>query len=144
MLKALRSIFVAMVTTVWRDLYKQWKSLFHQLGETNPRVSVSRGNRRLLSVPCGPSLLCSGAYMTQVIHLRDVSLRFEIWDTAGQEKYHSLIPLYYRGAHAALLVYDISKRVRGAELITSSLVWKLKRMQFQEIIFFLYSIWQPM
>lgn len=56
--------------------------------------------------------------MTQMIHLRDVSLRFEIWDTAGQEKYHSVTPLYYRGAHAALLVYDISKRVR--EVLTSS------------------------
>lgn len=53
--------------------------------------------------------------MTQVMHLRDVSLRFEIWDTAGQEKYRSVAPLYYRGAHAALLVYDISKRVPAAE-----------------------------
>lgn len=73
-----------------------------------------------LSVQPGPSLLCSGAYMTHMIHLRDVSLRFEIWDTAGQEKYHSVTPLYYRGAHAALLVYDISKRVRGAEVTTYS------------------------
>ncbi|KAF3842644.1 hypothetical protein F7725_001493, partial [Dissostichus mawsoni] len=51
-----------------------------------------------------------GAYVTQVVHLREVTLRFEIWDTAGEEKYHSVTPLYYRGAHAALLVYDISKR----------------------------------
>ncbi|KAF7667296.1 hypothetical protein LDENG_00068670 [Lucifuga dentata] len=50
------------------------------------------------------------AYMTQVVHLSNITLRFEIWDTAGQEKYHSVTPLYYRGAHAALLVYDISKR----------------------------------
>lgn len=57
----------------------------------------------------------SGAYLTRVVHLSDVSLRFEIWDTAGQEKYHSVTPLYYRGAHAALLVYDISKRVKGAD-----------------------------
>lgn len=55
-----------------------------------------------------PTVGC--AYLTQVVHLRDAILRFEIWDTAGQEKYHSVTPLYYRGAHAALLVYDISKR----------------------------------
>eukprot|EP01026_Neomeris_dumetosa_P042615 TRINITY_DN35573_c0_g1_i2.p3 TRINITY_DN35573_c0_g1~~TRINITY_DN35573_c0_g1_i2.p3 ORF type:complete len:207 (+),score=23.95 TRINITY_DN35573_c0_g1_i2:178-798(+) len=30
-----------------------------------------------------------------------------IWDTAGQEKFHSLSPIYYRGAHGALLVFDI-------------------------------------
>ncbi|KAM6979343.1 ras-related protein Rab-17-like isoform 2-T2 [Tautogolabrus adspersus] len=55
-----------------------------------------------------PTVGC--AYMTRVVHLSDVSLRFEIWDTAGQEKYHSVTPLYYRGAHAALLLYDISRR----------------------------------
>lgn len=36
---------------------------------------------------------------------RAVSLK--IWDTAGQEKYHSLAPMYYRGAGAAILVFDI-------------------------------------
>ncbi|KAJ8410593.1 hypothetical protein AAFF_G00194970 [Aldrovandia affinis] len=55
-----------------------------------------------------PTVGC--AYLTQVVCLHDVTLRFEIWDTAGQEKYHSVTPLYYRGAHAALVVYDISKR----------------------------------
>jgi small GTP-binding protein len=33
----------------------------------------------------------------------------KIWDTAGQERYQSLTPLYFRGATAALLVYDVSK-----------------------------------
>ena len=34
---------------------------------------------------------------------------FNIWDTAGQEKYHALASIYYRGAGAAVLVYDISR-----------------------------------
>ncbi|XP_071196274.1 ras-related protein Rab-17-like [Salvelinus alpinus] len=55
-----------------------------------------------------PTVGC--AYFTQVVCLSDVTFHFEIWDTAGQEKYHSVTPLYYRGAHAALVVYDISKR----------------------------------
>ncbi|KAG7255272.1 hypothetical protein CRUP_003431 [Coryphaenoides rupestris] len=42
-------------------------------------------------------------------------MRFEIWDTAGMEKYHSITPLYYRGAHAVLVVYDISKRKPGCK-----------------------------
>lgn len=29
-------------------------------------------------------------------------------DTAGQERYHSLAPMYYRGAAAAVIVFDIS------------------------------------
>lgn len=55
-----------------------------------------------------PTVGC--AYLTRVFHLSDVTLRFEIWDTAGQEKYHSVTPLYYRGAHAALVVYDVCSR----------------------------------
>ena len=37
------------------------------------------------------------------------SVLLKIWDTAGQERYQSLTPLYFRGATAALLVYDVSK-----------------------------------
>lgn len=64
----------------------------------------------------------SGAYQTHVVSVNGDSLRFEIWDTAGQEKYHSVTPLYYRGAHAALLVYDISKRVRDYRITYYSTV----------------------
>jgi small GTP-binding protein len=32
---------------------------------------------------------------------------FKIWDTAGQEKYHSLASMYYRGAASAIVVYDL-------------------------------------
>ena len=35
---------------------------------------------------------------------------FQIWDTAGQEKFHSLVPMYYRGASAVILVFDVSRR----------------------------------
>ncbi len=60
-------------------------------------------------------------------------VKFEIWDTgitiffdchrffaissiqffppAGQERFNSLAPMYYRGAQAALVVYDITNEV---------------------------------
>lgn len=31
-------------------------------------------------------------------------------DTAGQERYASLAPLYYRGASAAIVVYDVTSK----------------------------------
>ncbi len=31
-------------------------------------------------------------------------------DTAGEEKYHALAPLYYRGSDGAILVFDLSKK----------------------------------
>lgn len=54
----------------------------------------------------------SGSFFKQMIRLETANIMFEIWDTAGQEKYHSVCHLYYRGARAALLVYDISRKVR--------------------------------
>jgi small GTP-binding protein len=33
-----------------------------------------------------------------------------IWDTAGQEKYHALGPIYYRDAHGAFIAYDITDK----------------------------------
>ncbi|XP_074728350.1 ras-related protein Rab-17 isoform X2 [Strix uralensis] len=51
-----------------------------------------------------------GSFFTQMLNLEVASIKFEIWDTAGQEKYHSVCHLYYRGARAALLVYDITNK----------------------------------
>jgi len=48
------------------------------------------------------------AFLTQTVPLDDCIVKFEIWDTAGQERYRSLAPMYYRGAAAALVVYDIT------------------------------------
>ena len=38
----------------------------------------------------------------------NLSIRFNLWDTAGQEKYHSLAATYYKDAAIALIVYDIT------------------------------------
>lgn len=37
-----------------------------------------------------------------------VNIELNIWDTAGQEKFHSLGPIYYRESNGALLVYDLT------------------------------------
>mmetsp|Transcript_19896 Transcript_19896/g.39038 ORF Transcript_19896/g.39038 Transcript_19896/m.39038 type:complete len:195 (-) Transcript_19896:679-1263(-) len=50
------------------------------------------------------------AFLTQTVTLDDATVKFEIWDTAGQERYRSLAPMYYRGASAAVVVYDITNR----------------------------------
>jgi small GTP-binding protein len=48
--------------------------------------------------------------LTQTVALDDATVKFEIWDTAGQERYRSLAPMYYRGAAAAIVVYDITNQ----------------------------------
>eukprot|EP01033_Poteriospumella_lacustris_P001613 gene1613-1175_t len=49
------------------------------------------------------------SFMSKLLSVNGKSIKFQIWDTAGQEKYHSLAPMYYRGAAAAILVYDITR-----------------------------------
>lgn len=77
----------------------------------------------------------TAAFMTQTVPLEDHTVKFEIWDTAGpyggqwflsyvcappycchpertgQERYRSLAPMYYRGAAAALVVFDLTDHV---------------------------------
>jgi Ras-related protein Rab-5C len=48
------------------------------------------------------------AFLTQTVQCEDATVKYEIWDTAGQERYRSLAPMYYRGAAAAIVVYDIT------------------------------------
>ena len=52
------------------------------------------------------------SYASKVIDLEQYkqSLRFDIWDTAGQEKYRSLTKFFYKDAAIAILVYDITRR----------------------------------
>ncbi|KAJ1400059.1 ras family-domain-containing protein [Ochromonadaceae sp. CCMP2298] len=49
------------------------------------------------------------SFMSKMITVSGKQIKFQIWDTAGQEKYHSLAPMYYRGAAAAVVVYDITR-----------------------------------
>lgn len=40
----------------------------------------------------------------------DTTVKMQIWDTAGQEKFHSLIPSYVRSSTVAVMVYDITSK----------------------------------
>eukprot|EP01088_Endostelium_zonatum_P008698 TRINITY_DN21857_c0_g1_i1.p1 TRINITY_DN21857_c0_g1~~TRINITY_DN21857_c0_g1_i1.p1 ORF type:complete len:219 (-),score=45.96 TRINITY_DN21857_c0_g1_i1:64-720(-) len=55
-----------------------------------------------------------------------------IWDTAGQERFRALSPLYYRDAHGALLVYDITDNSSFDRV--KSWVKELKKTQSQVAI----------
>jgi len=50
------------------------------------------------------------AFLQQAVPLEDSEdkIQFGIWDTAGSERYKALAPMYYRGAEAAIIVYDIT------------------------------------
>ena len=40
--------------------------------------------------------------------MNDLDISLQIWDTAGQERFRSMAPMYYRGAKAAICVFDVT------------------------------------
>ncbi|XP_054160403.1 ras-related protein Rab-22A-like [Oppia nitens] len=46
---------------------------------------------------------------TSFLHL-DTTFKLNIWDTAGQEMYRALAPMYYRQARVCIVVYDVTQQ----------------------------------
>ena len=53
----------------------------------------------------------SAQFITKILNFPEFekSIKFDIWDTVGQEKYRSLTKIFYRDAKVIILVYDITK-----------------------------------
>ena len=45
------------------------------------------------------------------INIDDKRIKLQIWDTAGQERFRSITASYFRNAHGAVLVYDVTNRI---------------------------------
>ncbi|XP_061520434.1 ras-related protein Rab-25-like [Phycodurus eques] len=50
-------------------------------------------------------------FSTRTVQLDNCTIKMQVWDTAGLERYRAITSAYYRGAVGALLVYDISKHL---------------------------------
>ena len=50
------------------------------------------------------------AFVTKSIVVDGQPIELLIWDTAGQEVYRGLAPMYYRSALIAIVVYDITRQ----------------------------------
>ncbi|KAJ7985576.1 hypothetical protein DPEC_G00353510 [Dallia pectoralis] len=50
-------------------------------------------------------------FSTRTVQLKGLTIKAQIWDTAGLERYRAITSAYYRGAVGALLVYDITKHL---------------------------------
>ena len=49
-------------------------------------------------------------FFAKAMKIDNQTIRLQIWDTAGQEKFKSLIPSYIRTSTVAVLVYDITSK----------------------------------
>ena len=44
------------------------------------------------------------------VKIKEKVVKLQIWDTAGQEKYKSMIPTYLRNAEIVVLVFDLTSK----------------------------------
>ena len=49
-------------------------------------------------------------FSTHDIQINNKTVKVQFWDTAGQEKYRALSSAYYKNAHGAVIVYDITRK----------------------------------
>ena len=76
----------------------------------NPTAQLSKNTQSTIGA----------SFVTKRITDPDTSttVRLQIWDTAGQERFRSISRLYYRGANAGLLCYDITNEQSWEEMKT--------------------------
>ena len=49
-------------------------------------------------------------FFSKTIRYKGKLIKLQIWDSAGQEKFRSLIPNYIRGSSLIFLIFDVSKK----------------------------------
>jgi small GTP-binding protein len=57
-----------------------------------------------------------GAFNSAQVRVHKETLLIEIWDTAGSERYHSIIPSFFKNASAVGIVYDLTNRATFAAI----------------------------
>ena len=50
-------------------------------------------------------------FFSKTVRYKGRLIKLQIWDSAGQEKFKSLIPNYIRGSALIFLIFDISKKI---------------------------------
>ncbi|GAA5820605.1 hypothetical protein JCM11251_003072 [Rhodosporidiobolus azoricus] len=74
---------------------------------------IGVGKTSLINVATYNRLLNSrstigASFHTKKMTVGDTRIHYQLWDSGGQERFKSMAPLYYRGALAAVLVYDMT------------------------------------
>ena len=82
------------------------------IGET--RVGKTSIIKRYISDNFSSSLSPTpgASFTAKTVFIKDYnqSIKFEIWDTAGQEKFRALAKVFYKNAAVCILVYDITRK----------------------------------
>ena len=57
-----------------------------------------------------PSIVAS--YSIKIMYFKEDNkfIRFELWDTSGEERFSSILKIFYQNANVFILVYDVTNR----------------------------------
>ena len=51
------------------------------------------------------------SYVSKTVEInKNQKVKFELWDTAGEEKYRAIARVFYQNASVCILVYDITRK----------------------------------
>lgn len=75
----------------------------HAVGKTS---LINRFYRDIFNDAEPPTIAAS--YLQVPVTVNDVTIKLNIWDTAGDERFHCIVPLYARTAQVLITVFDIS------------------------------------
>lgn len=75
---------------------------------------ISRAFNNTFSSNVKPTI--GSGFAKGVIQGNTKAVKLEVWDTAGQEMYQSLTPLFFTGSSVAVLVYDVTSRASFEQL----------------------------
>ena len=94
-----------------RDTTRKEKTAYKLVLLGDYAVGKTSLTRRLLTNEFDPSIESTVGcnFFARTVQVNGTRVKFQIWDTAGQEKFKSLIPVYYHGADAAVIVYDVTR-----------------------------------
>ncbi|KAI9073674.1 hypothetical protein K1719_044338 [Acacia pycnantha] len=126
--RLLNAIRVIVVPTMRQCLHTTHPKLIHRILELNLETKLGILATVDNSEQAQESTI-GAAFFTPVLSLNESTMKFDVWDTAAQERYHSLAPLYYRGAATTIVVYDITGIDKMSNCCSSS-----GMMEFQNCV----------
>ena len=90
------------------------------------------------------------SYASKIVEFKEYnkSVQFQIWDTAGQEKYRGLTKLFYKDAKIVILVYDMTRKKSFEEIknywynqIKENSSEEISKIFFYKKYYYLFSFW---
>ena len=49
-------------------------------------------------------------FLTKQVQSKGTTIDLNIWDTAGSERFRSMVAMYYRGVTSCMIVYDVTNK----------------------------------